>query len=273
MSTPARATVAWEPFTPRGVAAFAGAGLGRLLLVQFVVAMLAAAAVVWFVDKGCFPVMGMAIQKLPAAGEIHSGRLDWPGHSPELLAGGRLLALDVDLDHSSQIGPAADVRIELGRETVRTFSLFGYWDWPYPRNYLIAVNRNTLEPLWGAWAVALLAMTGVAATVGLLLSWWLLATCYFLPVWLLGFFTNRDLNFRRSWRLAGAALMPGALLMTSAILLYGIGFLDLVSFGFIFGAHFLIGWIYLFVSLLFVPRASTAVRSDNPFRRPRKERA
>ena len=52
MSAPARATVAWEPFTPRGVAAFAGAGLGRLWLVQFVVAMLAAAAVVWFVHKG-----------------------------------------------------------------------------------------------------------------------------------------------------------------------------------------------------------------------------
>jgi uncharacterized membrane protein YkvI len=58
--------------------------------------------------------------------------------------------------------------------------------------------------------------------------------------------------------------MPGALLMTAAILLYGIGFLNLVSFGFIFGAHFLIGWIYLFVSLLFVPRASTAVRSAIP---------
>jgi hypothetical protein len=81
------------------------------------------------------------------------------------------------------------------------------------------------------------------------------------------------LNFRQSWRLAGAALMPGALLMTAAILLYGIGFLNLVSFGFIFGAHFLIGWIYLFVSLLFVPRAPIAVNQGNPFRAPRKERA
>jgi hypothetical protein len=273
MSAPAGTTVAWEPFTPRGVAAFAGAGLGRLLLVQLMAALLAAAAVVWFVHKGCFPVVGAAIQKLPATGDIRSGRLDWLGHSPELLAGGRLLALDVDLDHSGQIGPAADVQIEFGRETVRAFSLFGYSEWRYPRSYIIALNRTALEPLWGAWAMEFLGLTGVAATLGFLLSWWLLATLYFLPVRLLGFFANRDLNFRQSWRLAGAALMPGALLMTAAILLYGIGFLNLVSFGFIFGAHFLIGWIYLFVSLLFVPQASTAVRQDNPFRRPRKERA
>jgi hypothetical protein len=272
MSAPARAIVAWEPLTPRGVAAFAGAGPGRLLLVQFLAALLAAAAVVWFVDKGCFPVVGAAVQKLPATGQIRSGRLDWPDHSPELLAGSRLLALDVDLDHSGQIGPAADVQIEFGRETVRSVSLFGYCEWPYPRGYLIALNRTTLEPLWGAWAMELLVFAGVAATFGFLLSWWLLATLYFLPVWLLGFFANRDLNFRRSWRLAGAALMPGALLMTAAILLYGIGFLNLVSFGFIFGAHFLIGWIYLFVSLLFIPRAPIAVNQGNPFHPPRKER-
>ncbi len=272
MSAPARATVAWEPFTPRGVAAFAGAGLGRLLLVQLVMAVLAAAAFVWFVDKDCFPIVGTAIQKLPATGEIRSGRLDWPDRSPELLAGGRLLALDVDLDHSGQLGPAADVQIELGRETGRAFSLFGYWEWHYPRGYIIAVNRNTLEPLWGAWAMELLLAAGAAVAIGLLVSWWLLATLYFLPVWLLGFFTNRDLNFRRSWRLAGAALMPGALLLTAAIPLYGIGFLNLVSFGFSFGAHFLIGWIYLFVSLLFVPRASITVNRGNPFRQPRKER-
>ncbi len=43
MSVPAEPTAAWEPFTPRGVAAFAGAGFGRLLLVQFIVALLAAA--------------------------------------------------------------------------------------------------------------------------------------------------------------------------------------------------------------------------------------
>ncbi|HLZ53082.1 MAG TPA: hypothetical protein VKS19_01255 [Verrucomicrobiae bacterium] len=270
MSVPARPATAWEPFTPRGVAAFARAGLGRLLLVQFIVAVLAAAAVVWFVDTIGFPAVNAAIQRMPPAGEIHSGNLDWPGRSPELLATGRILTLDVDLDHSGQLGPTADMQIEFGRKTVRFFSLFGYLDWNYPAGYIITFNRNTLEPLWGAWAVELLIMSGVAAVISCLLSWWLLATLYFLPVWLLGFFANRDLNFQQSWRLAGAALMPGAMLMVVAVLLYGIGFLNLVSFGFIFGAHFVIGWIYLFVSLLFVPRAPTTTRTGNPFRSPRK---
>jgi hypothetical protein len=255
---------AWEPLTPRGVAAFAGARLGRLLLVQCIVAMLAAAAVVWFIYNDWFPPIGAAIQNLPATGEIRSGKLDWRGPSPELLAEGRVLAFDVDLDHSGQLRSTADLQIEFGRQTIRVFSLLGYLDLPYPGDYVVALNRIELEPLWGAWAVGFLILAGVAAAIGVLLIWWLLAAVYFPPVWLLGFFTNRDLNFRQSWRLSGAALMPGALLMAAALLLYGMGFWNLVSFGFAFGAHFVIGWIYLFLSLLFVPKVSPK-QKRNPF--------
>ena len=275
MSASARPIAAWEPFTPRGVAAFAGAGFGRLLLVQFIVALLAAGAVVWFIVNNCFPVIITAVQKLPASGEIHSGKLSWQGGSPELLAQSHFLALDVDLDHSDQIGPASDVRIEFGRTTIRVFSLLGYAEWNYPPDYVISFNRNKLEPLWGAWAMELLLATMAAVTVGLLFSWSLLATIYYLPLWLLGFFANRDLNFRQSWRLAGAALIPGALLMVAGVLLYNFGLLSLVAFGFFFAAHFVMGWIYLFVSLLFLPAlgaqkqnpfASKPGRSFNPFR-------
>lgn len=275
MSAPGRIIVAWEPFTPRGIAAFAGAGFGRLLLVQAIVALLAAAAFVWFIRNDCFPVITASLQKLPATGEIRSARLGWQGPSPQLLAEGPFLALDVDLDHSGQIGPTSDVQIEFGRNTVRAFSLFGYLDWNYPPGYVIAFNRNTLEPLWGAWATEFLIITGAAVTLGLLLCWSLLATTYFLPLWVLGFFANRDLNLRQSWRLAGAGLIPGALLMVAATFLYGFGWLNLVSFGFMFGAHFVISWVYLFVSLLFVPGmpaqkqnpfTSKARKSLNPFR-------
>ncbi len=263
MSESAKPTRAWEPLTPRGVARFARESLRRLLLVQGILALLAAAAIVWFLASGCFPVINAAIQNLPPAGEILSGRLDWLGSSPKLLANGRFLALDVDLDHSGQLRSTADVQIEFGRQTLRIFSLFGYVDLAYPQGYNITFNRNELEPVWGAWATEFLMVAGVVSVVGLLLSWWLLATIYFLPVWLLGLFTNRDLNFRQSWRLCGAALMPGALLMTAAILLYGFGFWNLVSFGFVFGAHLIVAWIYLFLSLLFLPRMPAQKR--NPF--------
>ena len=264
MSAPAESTFAWEPLTPRGVAAFARAPLSRLLLVQFVVASLAAAAGVWFLSDGCFPTVRAAIRNLPAAGEIRAGRLDWPRRPPQLLAEGRYLAFMVDLNHSDQIHSPADVQIEFGRESVRIISLLGYTEQEYPRDWIVSINRTDLEPLWGAWEPELLAITLLAAVAGLMLAWAALAAIYLWPVRLISFFVNRDLDCRSSWKLAGAALMPGALLLTTAIMLYGFAVLDLVQFCFIFAAHFALGWIYLFLSQLFLPRIDSA-SPGNPF--------
>jgi hypothetical protein len=266
VSALAKSTFAWEPLTPRGVAAFAHAPLSRLLLVQLVVALLTAVAVVWFLDDGCFPVIRAAIQNLPAAGEIRFGRLNWNGSSPQSLAEGKFLAFDIDLNHSGQIQSIADFQIEFGRKAVRVFSLFGYLDFQYPSGQILSFNRTDLEPLWGAWTVEILFVAAVASVVCLLSSWWILATLYFLLVWVLGFFTNRDLNFRASWKFSGAALMPGALLMAAGILLYDFGFLNLVSFGFTFAVHFALGWIYLFLSLLFLPPIPQKTQKQNPFK-------
>jgi len=265
MSVPAESVVAWEPLTPRGVAAFAHARLSRLLLVQFVVAALAATAMVRFLSDGCFPTVRAAIRNLPDAGAIRSGRLEWPGDEPQLLAEGRFLAFSVDPGHSGQLHSLADVQIEFGRETVRVISLFGYAEWPYPSNYIIAFNRTDLEPLWGAWEPEWLAITLLAVTAGLMLMWALLATVYFLPVWLIGFLANRDLRFRDSWKLAGAALLPGALLLTAAILLFDFGVLDLVELCFLVVAHVALGWIYLLACQPFLPRVGSAAFRGNPF--------
>jgi len=267
MSAPAKPTFAWEPLTPRGVAAFAHATLSRLLLVQFIVALLAAASVVWFLDDGCFPTISAAIQNLPASGEIRSGKLDWQGDPSQLLAEGKFMAFDVDLNHSGQIHSTADLQIEFGSDSIRFFSLLpGYSEIFYLPDRVAPFNRTELEPLWGAWAVDILFLAFIAVTLSLLSSWWLLATLYFLPVWLLTFYANRDLNFCACWKLSGAALLPGALLMAAGILLYDAGLLDLVSLGFLFAAHFVLGWIYLFLSQLFLPRISEAITKGNPFK-------
>jgi len=266
MSAPAEPTFAWEPLTPRGVAAFARAKLGRLLLVQFIVALLTAASVVWFFDDAWFPTIDAAIKSLPAAGEIRSGKLDWHGDSSQLLAEGKFLAFDVDLNHAGQISSTADLQIEFGAESVCVSSLLGYTEISYPPDRLSSFNRTELEPLWGAWAAEILFLAFIAVTLALLSSWWLLATLYFLPVWLLSFYANRDLNFRACWKLSGAALLPGALLMAAGVLLYNAGLLDLVSLGFIFVAHFILGWIYLFLSQLFLPRIPGMPPKNNPFK-------
>jgi hypothetical protein len=267
MNAPAESVVAWEPLTPRGVAAFARAPLSRLLLVQFVIAALAAAAVVWLLYDGCFPTVRAAIRNLPAGGAIRSGRLDWPEDAPQLLAEGRLLAFAVDARHSGLVRSPADVQIEFGRQSIRFSSElgFGFADWNYPADGTVAFNRTDLEPLWGAWEPEWLAVTLLAVVAGLMLLWAALATVYFLPAWLIGYFANRDLNFRGSWKLAGAALLPGALLLTMAIGLYDFGALNLIQFCFLFAMHPLPGWIYLLVSPLFLPRTKPAASPDNPF--------
>lgn len=260
-----KAQFAWQPLTVRGVAAFAPATMGRLLLVQFIFALLAAGTVVWFVQRAWFPTIAKAIRALPPEGEIRSGRLDWPGPSPVRLAEGRFLALVVDLDHSGEARSPAHVQVEFGREDFKVYSLFGYVKRAYRRNQTVAFNRTDLGPWWGAWAPPILAMVAGLVVVGLMLSWAGLATVYCLPVWLIAFFADRDCSLGGSWRLAAAALMPGALLMCAAILTYGWGALDLVRLVVAGAVHLVIGWVYLVASPLCLPRHQSATAKVNPF--------
>jgi hypothetical protein len=80
---------------------------------------------------------------------------------------------------------------------------------------------------------------------------------YAVPVWLYGFYINRELSLSGSWKLAGAALMPGALVMAAAFLLYDLDSFDLLTLTVLTGAHILLGWIYLGISPLFLPRHPT----------------
>jgi hypothetical protein len=233
--------------------------------VQYIVALFAAGSVVWFLHQAWFPTIGDAIRQLPPQGELRSGRLDWHGPTPLRLAEGRFLALVVDLDHSGEARSAAQVQVEFGRTDCKVFSLFGCMRCAYPPRWAAAFNRAELGPWWGAWAPAILAIVAVLVVGGLMLSWAILATVYFLPAWLAGFFANRDLSLPGSWRLAGAALMPGALLLSAVVVLYGWGALDLVLLAISAAVHLVMGWVYLCVSPLSLPRRQAAGAKENPF--------
>ncbi|HEX9048104.1 MAG TPA: hypothetical protein VF988_13850 [Verrucomicrobiae bacterium] len=255
---------AWEPVTPRGVAAFARASFERLFVVQALIALLAAAAVVWVLSDGVYPTIQTAISQLPESGQIHGGKLEWRDDSPVLLAEGRILAISVDLEHGGSLRSPADFQFEFGMDSVRVFSIFGEAEWPYPPGYVIAANQTDARPAWGAWAPDILGLAAIGTFFGLLLTWAVLATLYCLPVWLICLFSNRDLGFAASWRVAGAALMPGALLLSFSLMLYDWGAFDLVQLCFAFGMHLVFGWIYLFVSPLFLKRVSSTAKK-NPF--------
>ena len=248
------------------MAAFAGASARRLVLVQLIFAAIAAVAVAYFFHAACAPAIQAAIDSLPANGQIQSGQLNWSGGS-QMLADGRFLAFDVDPDHSGQLlSTTADFQIEFGRSSIRVISLLGYADFPYPPGQTIPFNQPQLDPLWKAWRAEILFFIALLTFVILPITWWILAAIYFLPAWLIGFLTNRNLDLRASLKLSCAALLPGSLVMIAAIVLYALGVLNLVSFCFVFAAHFVLQWLYLLFGLLFFPRASAATPKGNPFK-------
>jgi hypothetical protein len=261
---------AWQPITGPGVAAFAAARTGRLFVVQFVVALFAAAAVLWFLVHAWFPVVRQAIHRLPEQGAIRHGQLEWQGDSPQMLADGTFLGFSVDLSHEGRARSPAHVQVEFGRTSVRVFSLFGFYEAKYVPGYAVAFNRPELEPWWGAWSPIILALVALSVISGLMLTWLLLATIYCLPAWLVAFYADRQLTLAGSWRLAGAALMPGALFQSVALIVYGLGGWDLIKLTIAFVAHLVIGWLYVGLSPLSLPRRAEHVAAKaNPFAPPK----
>ena len=61
--------------------------------------------------------------------------------------------------------------------------------------------------------------------------------------------------------------MPGALLLIVAICLYGLRTLDLIFLGTVAAFHFLLGLVYICLSLLFLPHLSAVEPrpAQNPF--------
>jgi hypothetical protein len=184
------------------------------------------------------------------------------------LAENRFLSIAVDLNHSGEVRSPAHIQVEFGRDHVKIFSLLGYVQTAYPRRWVVSFNRAELQPWWGAWEPALLALAGAVTIGALMLSWAGLATAYCWIAWLIGLLANRDLTLKGSWRLAGAALMPGALFQSGALVAYGFGTIDLVRLAFAGAIHFVVGWVYLIISPLWLPRHAAASEEDaNPFQK------
>jgi hypothetical protein len=250
------------------VAAFASASFGRLLLVQLVFALIGAAVVVWFVHRSWFPVIGRAIAELPAEAHIRGQRLAWDGDEPRPLAANKFLSIAVDLKHEGKARSPAHVQVELGEQDLKVMSLLGFIQTRYPRDYRIDLTPSDAGPWWGAWTPPVLAMTAGAVIVSLMLFWTVLATVYFIPLWLYSFFGNRELSLGGSWRLAGAALMPGGLILCGGIFLYAFGALDLPLLAVVAALHFLGGWVYAWSAVWALPEVKEeSAAGANPFSR------
>jgi hypothetical protein len=258
-----RLPVAWQPFTPKGIAAFADAKPGRLFVLQVIVALLAATAVVWFLWSVWCPSVREAIQNLPPTGVIRAGELDIGASAVQRLVTNRFLTFAIDAQSSQRHSFSADVFVVFRRSNYEVCSLFGCASSHYPTP-VAPFNRLELEAKWGAWEPVLLGIAGAASALAFLFTWWLLTTLYCPFVWLLAFFCDRKLTFGGSWRLCGAALLAGALLLTAGVVAYGLAALDLIRLLILAVLHVVIPWVLIIFAVLARP-ATTAKLSTNPF--------
>ena len=139
------------------------------------------------------------------------------------------------------------------------------WDLQYGRGTSINLARSNLEPWWSAWQPVLLAGAGAGTVLYLLLTWALLAALYMVPAKFIAWFADRFLPWGGAWRLASASLLPGALVMAVAMLLYGWSVIDLVGLSFFLAVHLVIGWIYLVGGSCKVTRLFPEESKRNPF--------
>jgi hypothetical protein len=266
LSEPTKTPV-WQPLTFSGVASFARARWTRLLLLQSIVAVFIVSIVVVFLGRCWFPVMTQAVQGLSDFGAVRGARLAWPHTEAVVLAENRFLGLVVDLEESGSTGQVADLQLEFTRERIKVVSLFGYTSFPYPSGFEIELNRQTLDPWWNAWRPAFVFGGAFAAGLFLFASWSVLTVFYALPVCVLAWLAGRVASLGKSWRIASAALLPGAAWMGGAMLLYALEQLSLIGLGVAFGLHFVVGWVYVIGAPFCLPRQAqdALTNGHNPF--------
>jgi hypothetical protein len=263
-----------QPMTFGGVAALARAPRGRLLAFQTAVALLAAGAVGYFFESAWVPVITHTIQSLPASGGIQNGRLTWARPSPLRTANSTFLWISIDPADALEPSEGADFEVELKNNRIRVRSLFGYLTLPYPADYTIGLNRNEVEPWWGAWHPAVTVGLSTALFLGLFVVWGFLGWLYAWPVRLISFYADRDLTWFAAWRLSLAALLPGALLFVLAIVAYSFRELNFIQLLAAAVLHVMVGWVYVLFAPFCLPRAVHAgsVKS-NPIKSAKQKEA
>lgn len=259
---------AWQPFTPRGVAAFATAGFGRIFLLLCTVALLSAGTVVWFLNSAWFPTIRAAIHELPAQGQIVGQELRAPRISSKPLAEHRFLGFVVLISGNDGTDLSSHIAVKFRQRNVDVCSIFGCLRFAYPPGWIIEFNRPELEPRWAAWEPILSGAAAVLMFLGLLLIWAALSFIYSSVAWLTAKIRKRALSWTGSWAMSAAALMPGALLMVAGIWTYGLGVLDVLQFVVLVAIHFLSAWVYIGFAIGALPKRGVASQSTNPFAPP-----
>jgi hypothetical protein len=230
-----------------------------------IVAALVALSVIWFLSVAWFPVVDEGIRALPATGEVRRATLNWSGPARLRLAENARLAFVVDLERTTNAGHVADVEVTFEKSQATICTAWRCWQQPYRTGYVFSFNRPSLEPAWGARRGPLLALVGVLTMLSIYVMWWALACLYVSLVKLIAFFADREVTWGGAWRLSAAGLLPGALLVALALVLYAFGAVDLPRFLLLYGLHIVAGLLFVVTSTLFLPKILEKKGGRNPF--------
>jgi hypothetical protein len=99
--------------------------------------------------------------------------------------------------------------------------------------------------------------------LGLFASWIALGIVYAVPARLIALILKRSLSLWGAWKLSVAALLPGAILLTAAIGVYGLGQIRIAELVVTWAIHFAVGWIFIVGATIRLPRVQKVVK--NPF--------
>ncbi len=256
-----------QPFTFGGVAAFATAKWRRVLTAQAAAAVLFAGASVWFLGHCYAPVVTGEIHRMPQRAGLAGGQLT--GVPEVAIYETKFLSIAITGNDNADLDQGADLQIALRRDHVEISSILssalGSLAMDYPRLLSVDLSRAHLEPWWGAWGPIVLVAAGLGVAAGLVALWGALAWVYAPAAKLAAWFFDRQLTWPGAWRLACAALLPGAVLLTVGLVLYGGRMVDVFGLCYFGGVHLLAGWVYLLAAPAFAPRLSPTARSRNPF--------
>ncbi len=247
---------AWQPFTGRGVAAFAAASTSRLLTLQILSAAALACLVVASLRQTLFPTLEHGLAQLPDQASLNRGHLDWPGTTAVRLAENPWFDWVVTPESADPLGQTADFQFELRPDKCRINGAFGHLDIPWVPGWELDLGRIPATSTWGAWRLPVQAIVGATVFGGLIASWWILATLWVLPAWVGCRSAGRKLRLGSVWKMAGAALLAGAAVAGLGLAGYTTGRWHLAGLLVSQGLHLMVGWLWLAWGIVATPRGN-----------------
>jgi hypothetical protein len=217
----------------------------------------------WALHHSWGPVLRHAALALPDTSMIDEGTLRWEGPAPIVLHQGSSLSVVVDPASHRESALASDLTLSLESHGFAFNSLFGWFEVKYPPGR-IPLARNEVTAAIAAWTFPVLAALGASIAVGLLITWAVLSTLYSLVLLLVSPLLGCWVRWGTAWRLAGASLLPGAMLMCGAVILYATRQLNWIGLLLAFPIHLVVGWIYCSGGLTRIAPSRSAITA-NPF--------